>query len=175
MTIETFGLVLAGGLARRMGGGDKALIRIGNETILERALARLTPQVSGVVQCVPLPGPGTYALTGWGRGTGTMVTAGDLAQLHWEFRKNGGEDCTGGLLDASGTTTLSNSTSWSRPQTPVSIAVAEQDWTPYSTIAVTLVAVENGASGAPTNAWFDGVTLGSCEEPGQVFLSLGEG
>jgi molybdopterin-guanine dinucleotide biosynthesis protein A len=49
MTIETFGLVLAGGLARRMGGGDKALIRIGNETILQRALARLTPQVSGAV------------------------------------------------------------------------------------------------------------------------------
>ena len=49
MTIETFGLVLAGGLARRMGGGDKALIRIGNQTILERTLARLTPQVSGAV------------------------------------------------------------------------------------------------------------------------------
>jgi molybdenum cofactor guanylyltransferase len=43
------GLVLAGGLARRMGGGDKALIRIGNETILQRALARLAPQVSGIV------------------------------------------------------------------------------------------------------------------------------
>src|SRR6476659_5282109 len=43
------GLVLAGGLARRMGGGDKALIRIGNETILQRALARLKPQVSGIV------------------------------------------------------------------------------------------------------------------------------
>ncbi len=49
MRTRTFGLVLAGGLARRMGGGDKALIRIGNETILARALARLTPQVSGVV------------------------------------------------------------------------------------------------------------------------------
>ena len=43
------GLVLAGGLARRMGGGDKALIRIGNETILERALARLKPQTNGIV------------------------------------------------------------------------------------------------------------------------------
>jgi molybdopterin-guanine dinucleotide biosynthesis protein A len=49
MTIETLGLVLAGGLARRMGGGDKALIRIGNETILQRTLARLTPQVAGIV------------------------------------------------------------------------------------------------------------------------------
>jgi len=49
MTTETFGLVLAGGLARRMGGGDKALIRIGGETILQRALARLKPQTSGIV------------------------------------------------------------------------------------------------------------------------------
>jgi molybdenum cofactor guanylyltransferase len=48
-SIPTFGLVLAGGLARRMGGGDKALIRIGSETILQRALARLVPQVDGVV------------------------------------------------------------------------------------------------------------------------------
>jgi molybdopterin-guanine dinucleotide biosynthesis protein A len=49
MTSETFGLVLAGGLARRMGGGDKALIRIGGETILQRALARLKPQTAGIV------------------------------------------------------------------------------------------------------------------------------
>ncbi|HML13375.1 MAG TPA: molybdenum cofactor guanylyltransferase MobA [Xanthobacteraceae bacterium] len=46
---QTYGLVLAGGLARRMGGGDKGLIRIGGATILERALARLGPQCAGVV------------------------------------------------------------------------------------------------------------------------------
>jgi molybdenum cofactor guanylyltransferase len=39
----TLGLILAGGLARRMGGGDKARIRVGGESILERALARLRP------------------------------------------------------------------------------------------------------------------------------------
>jgi molybdenum cofactor guanylyltransferase len=50
MTTEApLGLVLAGGLARRMGGGDKARIRIGGQTILERVLARLTPQCAGVV------------------------------------------------------------------------------------------------------------------------------
>jgi molybdenum cofactor guanylyltransferase len=38
---RTVGLVLAGGLARRMGGGDKALIRIGGEAILDRVLAVL--------------------------------------------------------------------------------------------------------------------------------------
>ncbi len=38
---RTVGLVLAGGLARRMGGGDKALIRIGGVPILDRVLAVL--------------------------------------------------------------------------------------------------------------------------------------
>jgi molybdopterin-guanine dinucleotide biosynthesis protein A len=43
------GVVLAGGLARRMGGGDKARIRIGGKTILERVLARLEPQCTGLI------------------------------------------------------------------------------------------------------------------------------
>jgi molybdenum cofactor guanylyltransferase len=45
----TLGLVLAGGLARRMGGGDKARIAIGGATILQRVLAHLTPQCSRVI------------------------------------------------------------------------------------------------------------------------------
>jgi molybdenum cofactor guanylyltransferase len=45
----TLGLVLAGGLARRMGGGDKARIKIGGETILERVLACLKRQCAGTV------------------------------------------------------------------------------------------------------------------------------
>ncbi len=38
------GVVLAGGRARRMGGGDKALREIGGRTILARVIARLEPQ-----------------------------------------------------------------------------------------------------------------------------------
>lgn len=45
----TFGLVLAGGLARRMGGGDKALLTIGGIAILDRVLACLKPQCAGVI------------------------------------------------------------------------------------------------------------------------------
>jgi molybdenum cofactor guanylyltransferase len=45
----TLGLVLAGGLARRMGGGDKARITIGGATILQRVLACLKPQCSRIV------------------------------------------------------------------------------------------------------------------------------
>jgi molybdopterin-guanine dinucleotide biosynthesis protein A len=46
---DTIGLILAGGLARRMGGGDKARIRIGGATILERVIARIGPQCSGLI------------------------------------------------------------------------------------------------------------------------------
>jgi len=52
MTTEfppTLGLVLAGGLARRMGGGDKALIEIGGAPILDRVLARLAPDCAQVI------------------------------------------------------------------------------------------------------------------------------
>jgi molybdopterin-guanine dinucleotide biosynthesis protein A len=45
----THGLVLAGGLARRMGGGDKALIEIGGRTILERVLETIAPQCDGII------------------------------------------------------------------------------------------------------------------------------
>jgi molybdopterin-guanine dinucleotide biosynthesis protein A len=48
-TPPTLGLVLAGGLARRMGGGDKARIKIGSASILQRVLACLTPQCSRVI------------------------------------------------------------------------------------------------------------------------------
>jgi molybdopterin-guanine dinucleotide biosynthesis protein A len=50
MTIEkTLGLVLAGGLARRMGGGDKARIKVGGATILKRVLRCLKPQCSNII------------------------------------------------------------------------------------------------------------------------------
>ena len=45
----TPGVLLAGGLARRMGGGDKPMRRIGDRTILERAIARLKPQCDGLI------------------------------------------------------------------------------------------------------------------------------
>jgi molybdopterin-guanine dinucleotide biosynthesis protein A len=43
------GLILAGGLARRMGGGDKARIKIGGRTILDRVLATMTPQCARLI------------------------------------------------------------------------------------------------------------------------------
>lgn len=49
MRDDTLGVVLAGGLARRMGGGDKPLRLLGGRPMLAHVLARLRPQVAAVV------------------------------------------------------------------------------------------------------------------------------
>jgi molybdenum cofactor guanylyltransferase len=45
----TPGVLLAGGLARRMGGGDKPMRQIAGRSILERVIARLKPQCDGLI------------------------------------------------------------------------------------------------------------------------------
>jgi molybdenum cofactor guanylyltransferase len=42
-------VLLAGGLARRMGGGDKPMRQIAGRTILDRVIARLSPQCDGLI------------------------------------------------------------------------------------------------------------------------------
>ena len=49
MTVTTIGVLLAGGLARRMGGGDKSLLDLGGERILDRVIARARPQVDVLI------------------------------------------------------------------------------------------------------------------------------
>ncbi len=90
----TFGLVLAGGLARRMGGGDKARTTIGGVSILDRVLARLSGQCVDVI--INANGdPERFADTGC-----TVVPdnvpdypgplAGILAGLDWLAEQNNG-------------------------------------------------------------------------------------
>jgi len=49
VTTRIPGVLLAGGLARRMGGGDKPMRTISGRTILERVIARLAPQCAGLI------------------------------------------------------------------------------------------------------------------------------
>ena len=45
---QPLGVILAGGRATRMGGGDKALLRLGDSDVLGHVVARLEPQVAGL-------------------------------------------------------------------------------------------------------------------------------
>lgn len=42
------GIILAGGLARRMGGGDKGLVSLGNKTLLQHTIDRAKPQLAAL-------------------------------------------------------------------------------------------------------------------------------
>ncbi|MGY6646422.1 MAG: molybdenum cofactor guanylyltransferase MobA [Salinarimonas sp.] len=46
---QTVGVLLAGGLARRMGGGDKPLREIGGRSILARVIDRMKPQCGALI------------------------------------------------------------------------------------------------------------------------------
>ena len=90
MTPPTLGVLLAGGLARRMGGGDKPLKAIAGRTILERAIERLAPQCAALILNAN-GDPARFAATGL-----TVVAddvpgfagplAGILAALDWTAR-----------------------------------------------------------------------------------------
>ena len=43
------GVILAGGLSRRMGGGDKGLLELGGKPMLRHVIDRLSPQVADVI------------------------------------------------------------------------------------------------------------------------------
>ncbi len=49
MIEPTVGVILAGGLARRLGGGDKAMRMVGGQTVLARLIGRMTPQVTRLI------------------------------------------------------------------------------------------------------------------------------
>lgn len=45
---QPLGVILAGGQATRMGGGDKGLLMLGGQSLLSRVMDRLAPQVADV-------------------------------------------------------------------------------------------------------------------------------
>lgn len=97
--MRPLGVILAGGLATRMGGGDKGLLSLGGRPLLAHVIDRLAPQVAGlalnangdpgrfaqfglpvIADSVPgHPGPLAGVLAGldWaaGLGAGVIVTA----------------------------------------------------------------------------------------------------
>ena len=86
------GIVLAGGLSRRMGGGDKALRTLGGRSILDRVITRAAPQVD-ILALNANGDPARFAETGL-----TVVPdsvegfpgplAGVLAGLEWTRDQN---------------------------------------------------------------------------------------
>ena len=83
-------VVLAGGAARRMGGGDKPLLEVGGQPMLARVIAALRPDVAAIA--ISANGdPARFAAFGLpvlpdGRFAGEGPLAGILAGLDWTAR-----------------------------------------------------------------------------------------
>jgi molybdopterin-guanine dinucleotide biosynthesis protein A len=60
--VVTVGLILAGGRSRRMGGGDKFLLSLDHENLLQHTRRRLAPQVARIAVSVNGNGPSVAGL-----------------------------------------------------------------------------------------------------------------
>ena len=131
------------------------------------------PDVLGAAQCIHLPGPGDYSLTGSGKvaSGGTAINT-HYATVGWELRLAGSETCTGNPDLYGDKVVASTGNTWNRPTTPAHIVVTAQQWTSDTSVLVYLKINEGGGIGginAPSGTtlkegWIDRVTL-TVEDP----------
>lgn len=135
-----------------------------------------TPRAVAAVQCLHLPGPGRYALNGFGRGTSAGVLHRDSLLLAWELRYDGDEACDAGAPDASGEHFLTSGTAWNRPLDPATIDVPVALWTHETSLLITPVIVDQGNTVlGGVNGYFDGITLEVASIGPMVFSDSFEG
>lgn len=115
---------------------------------------------TGLRQCIPLPGPGRYRLSGQAFGSGADALTRDDVSLQWTLRLDtGGETCAGAIA-AEGTVDFSNTASWSAPPVPGLIDVAPSQFTRNTHVEVLLRVREGSLNvNATTTGQFDGIVL----------------
>ena len=116
-------------------------------------------RVVGLRQCVGIPGPGVYKLSGfsWIHGDRFLPTP-DHAILAWTVHPDSA-DCTGAAF-GSGESQAPNAADW-RAIPPQFIAVAPADWTPNTTIGIELIQEKTANTiGSDSDlVRFDGIAL----------------
>ena len=126
---------------------------------------------TGASQCVNIPGPGTYTLTGRGLPTGTF-TRGTAAIINWVMRTNAGgaSGCTSGIVASAGDLGLPGN--WVLPATPATISISPQQWTNNTTIEIRLDVAQGGISPSLTlTANFDEISLTGVPDSDLIFAN----
>jgi hypothetical protein len=112
--------------------------------------------VPGLRQCIPLPGPGLYALNAHALAPGTGINR-DIPVLFWRYRANSAT-CTGAST-AEGELVLPRSGSFATAPIPARFA-SGAEWTRNATLEVTLAVRDGDLVGTnAVRAQFDRVVL----------------
>jgi hypothetical protein len=119
--------------------------------------ASSTGRLLGVVQCVHLPGPGTYLLNGYGRSSGDDSQT-NIVGLIWELRADGGEGCVDGPISESALHHIGRSGGYvTGPPTLINVPAAL--WNHDTSLTVLTVVLPNAAADGQYNGVFDRITL----------------
>jgi hypothetical protein len=123
-------------------------------------------RMTGRSQCFWLPGPADYLLNGSGRVHSGGPFGSNRVRLEWELRHADIGECGDGAAATSGSHTLATGPTWTRPATPATITVGEQEWTRNTSLTVKLVL--DGGLDTPSG-WFDRITLTATQSaPGDL-------
>lgn len=130
---------------------------------------------TGLRQCVRIPGPGRYRLTGLAYGSGADALTRDDVSLRWNLRHNtGGETCTG-TIDAQGSVEFNNTANWGTPTAPGLIDVAPALFSRFTNVEVLLQVREGSLNiNATTAGFFDEIALFADDSaPGDAVFANG--
>jgi parallel beta-helix repeat protein len=140
-------------------GSARVPVPIDGEGRSTDPLDQLAPLAIGRTQCLHLPGPGRYALNGFGRVSDGLMLDNNRVQLRWALRYSGlNGGCASASVPAStGVLQLATNSTWRRPPTPTEIVVDAALFTGNTAIVVSLET--RGSNFSPPTGWFDGITL----------------
>ena len=126
---------------------------------------------TGASQCVNIPGPGTYTLTGRGLPTGSGAR-GTAAIINWVMRTNAGgaSGCTSGIVASDGDLFLPSN--WALPATPATITITPAQWTSNTTVEIRLDVAQGGVNLSTTlTANFDEISLTGVPNSDYIFAN----
>ena len=115
-------------------------------------------RVTALTQCVGVPGPALYRLSGWGY-VSANHNIGDRPIVAWWYFPNSA-DCSGAAVDLGETAVADVTTGW-HPIGGQYIAVSPAEWTPNTSVLVALVLEKGDDPLFPENGFgrFDDITL----------------
>lgn len=112
----------------------------------------------GPTQCVRLPGPGNYSLSGWGKEPSSGMTDADYPRLEWRLFPNS-PSCQGSP-SVEGGIALPSGNGWAELAVPTSFELPAAQFAGNAAVQVALVAVDFNASGTNlVDAYFDAIVL----------------